>query len=124
MPDNTISAPKDPRTGQLSSGGVFGYSGNVWVITWGPYPQLRYISRVTIKVQPVGVTVDTDLTLWDDSGLVTVAPNGLARSFAPLRLDDAVPAGARAYLVWNYGGGGTAPQATLITRQDSIFGGF
>lgn len=124
MPDNTLAAPTDPRTGALVQGGLWGYSGNVWVVTWGPYNQRRYISRVAIKVLPDAVSPSTDLGVWIEADNVTIAPSGIARSFAPVRLDDVIPAGSRVYLVWNYGGGSTAPQATLITRQDSIFGGY
>lgn len=111
----SFPAPPDTKNGVLQPGMRFGYSGSIWVATFGPYNRNRGLSRLVI-IPPSDATVSTDLLVFNEQHKIAKAPTGIATGFAPIRVIP-LSAGTSTFVVWNVGTG-NAPEVTLYTEQD------
>lgn len=111
----TVTAPPDTKNGVLQPGQRFGFTGNVWVATFGPYNRPRLFSRMVI-VPPSAALVTTQLVIFNEVHRLANAPTGIATGFTPVRMIPIV-SGTATFVVWNVGTG-NAPEATLFMEQD------
>lgn len=108
-----FSVPPDTQQGVVLPGNRFGYTGNVWIITFKSTNFAREITRVVVQ-PPKGINTTDGLALWTERELVSNAPSALSTGLSlvhPIPL----PAGLGAYLVWGTGAG-TLPTASLYTE--------
>jgi hypothetical protein len=108
----TYPLPRDVRQGALTPGGRWGFTGNVWSITFPAQNHARLIVRLVV-LPPAGISTTVDLALWDEQERLTSAPSALSRGFSLLH-PIPLPAGMTCYLVWGTATG-TQPQASLYT---------
>jgi hypothetical protein len=111
----SYSAPPDTKNGVLQPGQRFGFTGNVWVASFGPYNRLRALSRLVI-IPPSDATVTTELLIFNEQHKLANAPTGIATGFAPLRMLP-LTAGTSTFVVWNLATG-NAPEVTMFMEQE------
>lgn len=111
----SYAAPPDTKNGVLQPGMRFGFTGNVWVATFGPYNRARALSRVVI-IPPSDATVTTELLIFNEQHKLANAPTGIATGFSPTRVLP-LTAGTATFIVWNVGTG-TPPEVTMYTEQE------
>lgn len=115
-----ITAPPDPKTAVLFPSGNWLLNNvtvpsQVWVCTFGPYNQMRYLERLVMG-PPDTMPATSPFAVWVEKTQMAKSDNGTQTLWTPTR-PVPVYTGMQIYAVWYYNAGST-PNATMHMSQD------